>query len=79
MPPEKWPIKIGLGGRIPPDWVAELNRMPGRIPSDFASKPYEEISAENTITIRLATGKICTACYFIMRDQVDYNVKLMFG
>ena len=35
--------------------------------------------SKQVVATKALAGKICKACYFIMRDQVDFDVKLIFG
>jgi transposase len=35
--------------------------------------------SKKVVATKALAGKICKACYFIIRDQVDFDVKLIFG
>lgn len=35
--------------------------------------------SKQVVATKALASKICKACYFIIRDQVDFDVKLMFG
>jgi len=35
--------------------------------------------SKTVVATKALASKICKACYFIMRDQVDFDVKLLFG
>jgi len=35
--------------------------------------------SKSVVATKALAGKICKACYFVIRDQVDFDVKLMFG
>ena len=35
--------------------------------------------SKQIVATKALASKICKACYFIMKDQVDFDVKLIFG
>jgi transposase len=35
--------------------------------------------SKQVVATKALAGKICKACYFIMKDQMDFDVKKMFG
>jgi transposase len=35
--------------------------------------------SKSVVATKALASKICKACYFIMKDQVDFDVKLIFG
>jgi transposase len=35
--------------------------------------------SKQVVATKALAGKICKACYFIMKDQMDFDVKLIFG
>ena len=36
-------------------------------------------SSKEVLATKALASKICKACYFIMKDQVDFDVKMIFG
>jgi transposase len=60
-------------------YVEAANFMPRYCPEAKAWKQRKLRKSKQVVATKALAGKICKACYFIMRDQVDFDVKLIFG
>ena len=60
-------------------YVEAANFMPRYCPEAKAWKQRKLRSCKNVVATKALASKICKACYFIMKDQVNFDVKLIFG
>ncbi len=60
-------------------YVEAANFMPRYCPEAKAWRQRKLRRSKNVVATKALASKICKACYFIIKDQVEFDVKLIFG